>query len=1682
MNRLILILSFILCSGLVYAQNWAFNGFTPGQEIGYEQNGNTIWKLTHNNIYKSTNGGATWDQNIDFANAPFYQADYLPNNFGTFYPIFDADNSRVHGDFMLLALRTDFSNREYWTTPDAGLTFEPFTFDADFFVESYNLGNNRYMIQVADYDNSQPSFYRCKWYYSGDGGQSFNQVIFNYGRYSRIVGSTNTSFIIHNEDKIHYHNFSNFNLTQTIDLPDDCEAVRVVGNTIQAVSYDVPNSQTATTFTLYTSNNGGTSFSTINNTKPTGFVFDFSIVDNFLFFFDNGLYRYDLNNFANPPTVFPSLLTPRGPFKKTLDGQMVNTQPVVFNARFEDFNNPFYTSANHWTTIEATEKIPFSLDAMANFATTNTRFYGNHAYATNDGKDYVQVGDFFGSALKSDVVYLDDAMWISTYSDPSSTAYFSNDGLDFKTTNEFLTTSNFPSDAEFYQAGDNLIARAFTDFNPEFDISADNGDTWTKIPNSSLWGRSMFSDSKNGTLYGWQTTFGANGTSGEAFFSKSTDNGVSWNFIDNNFSSLGLSTSVYNGTQWMAYNNHLFARTESDLVISSDGGLTYNSVNFPNSFHDACVWIANGILHVDTKDEKIYTVNLDQWLGTNPAPTQDGYQVDIELSIRLEPANPAPFSDFDVVVTLSNTGNFTANNINVRAPFLSSPVAVSRGGESPTYSPNFNWTSASNNSLAPGQSATVSFPFYRLDGGEIKTRAFVLSMLQPDVDSRPGAIADENNPEDDEAIFPAPVSNGSVITVNCPDNVLKEESSPSGPIGGGFTGFGDVILPRPTATTTCPGGITSIEYVGTAPTFQMGNNLWLDGPGEYAIFWEIKDACGKVETCLYSAEVIVPAFQFGFTTCPGDIVVSAPAGSNGLTVNYGPLGFESNCPFLVSDSGISEGLASGSFFPLGTTRVTHFASNDQCGTAECSFNVTVLTPNPGVGVDLELSMSQSIDQPMAFNTFQRTVIVSNTGMSISNFIRVSIPLYEGMVFSGGDEYTASQGFFNAYGDQVWTVGALGTGQTAEIVLTYYALQDITAPGYAQITNASGVDIDSEVNNGTPPTVNEDDEASTAGGVVSGPTVVNCPGTVTVQATSVDGAIATWTEPTVTSDCNTILSFNTFDSGDFFPIGTTNVNYVYAETGSAQFCGNVVGCDFDVVVLPFNNGSEGIDLELSMTQSEANPIAFRTFQRTVTVNNTGSEIARAVNISIPLLSGMVFSGGEEFTATQGNYQPYGSQLWAVGNVGAGQSASITITYYALENISTPGYAQVFSMSGMDIDSSPNNGTPPSVNEDDEASTDGSNGSGGGNGGGSGGGGTTNLPDLTISNFVIADIFLNELTTYRLDINNLGSVAASADYSIELYLSTDNTFSGNDTFVGNIRTGNTFPGTLPNINAQLLAGAFPTGQQNLIVVVDANEEITESNEANNITVYTVNVISPNAMSDGADLNLSVALDDLSQAQYAAYSITYTITNEGNESTSGVEIEIPVPTGVVYSGGDEFEASKGDLGVYFDDVWRVGALQSGETATLTINYYKLSAGTIQHYAQVTRSTGADPDSTPDNGQCCNAVEDDEASITTNAIQTRRSNNNVNANAFTVLNVVPNPSNGERVILRLDIAEAQDKEIYIYDLLGKLVARQKENLVQGYNEVTLRTQDLPSGYYQVLIEDIQMKFVPTRFIIDKM
>src|SRR5690606_40391355 len=56
----------------------------------------------------------------------------------------------------------------------------------------------------------------------------------------------------------------------------------------------------------------------------------------------------------------------------------------------------------------------------------------------------------------------------------------------------------------------------------------------------------------------------------------------------------------------------------------------------------------------------------------------------------------------------------------------------------------------------------------------------------------------------------------------------------------------------------------------------------------------------------------------------------------------------------------------------------------------------------------------------------------------------------------------------------------------------------------------------------------------------------------------------------------------------------------------------------------------------------------------------------------------------------------------------------------------------------------------------------------------------------------------------------------------------------------------------------------------------------------------------------------------------------------------------------------------------------LNAGASASITVNWYALSADPLTAWAEVSAADENDADSTPGNGACCSANEDDEASLT--------------------------------------------------------------------------------------------------------
>ncbi|RMG87733.1 MAG: T9SS C-terminal target domain-containing protein [Bacteroidetes bacterium] len=267
--------------------------------------------------------------------------------------------------------------------------------------------------------------------------------------------------------------------------------------------------------------------------------------------------------------------------------------------------------------------------------------------------------------------------------------------------------------------------------------------------------------------------------------------------------------------------------------------------------------------------------------------------------------------------------------------------------------------------------------------------------------------------------------------------------------------------------------------------------------------------------------------------------------------------------------------------------------------------------------------------------------------------------------------------------------------------------------------------------------------------------------------------------------------------------------------------------------PCSNGGGGgeIDLSLTLEQLAVNPPQWSNYMVKLTVMNSGPQAATGVKVHFAKPDGVVYTGGNEYSASQGSFQVFGDEVWTVGDIPVNGSATLTVSYFLLTPAPPVAYAQVIAHNETDNDSQPDNGTPPTPNEDDEAATS--------------GGGTPNpLPDLRITNLQIQNPAIpdgGDVMDYLFDVGNIGTKAVTADFTIKAWLSTDDVLSADDIQDGTISTGNYGVGFAANNvpGSSVVPGSLAPGTYYLIVKIDADDAIAESNENNNIAIQTFTV---------------------------------------------------------------------------------------------------------------------------------------------------------------------------------------------------------------------------------------------------
>jgi subtilase family serine protease len=296
-------------------------------------------------------------------------------------------------------------------------------------------------------------------------------------------------------------------------------------------------------------------------------------------------------------------------------------------------------------------------------------------------------------------------------------------------------------------------------------------------------------------------------------------------------------------------------------------------------------------------------------------------------------------------------------------------------------------------------------------------------------------------------------------------------------------------------------------------------------------------------------------------------------------------------------------------------------------------------------------------------------------------------------------------------------------------------------------------------------------------------------------------------------------------GNYFLIAKYDDNDLVAESDETN--------NFFVVPITLVSpvGGNNIDLALTLSQANPNPAIYSIYNTTATVTNSGNQTATGVKVKFAKPNGVVYQGSNVFVASQGSFAPYGNQEWNVGNLPPNGSATLTVRYFLLQNGAPVAYAQVSAANETDVDSQPNNGTPPTPNEDDEAVT---------NSPGA-------QPDLTISNlaFNSSSITPGQVLSYSFDLANIGNGNAPQNFNVRAWISSNPVFNTNDLQDGIVPTGNFDAGfSVANVQgASFVPNTLLPGPYYLHLWVDADQQVAESNEANNSISAPFTLSSPN-----------------------------------------------------------------------------------------------------------------------------------------------------------------------------------------------------------------------------------------------
>lgn len=178
-----------------------------------------------------------------------------------------------------------------------------------------------------------------------------------------------------------------------------------------------------------------------------------------------------------------------------------------------------------------------------------------------------------------------------------------------------------------------------------------------------------------------------------------------------------------------------------------------------------------------------------------------------------------------------------------------------------------------------------------------------------------------------------------------------------------------------------------------------------------------------------------------------------------------------------------------------------------------------------------------------------------------------------------------------------------------------------------------------------------------------------------------------------------------------------------------------------------------------------------------------------------------------------------------------------------------------------------------------------------------------------------------------------------------------YSGDIWTIGSLETGETATLTLLVRTDDLVARTI-SAEVTRSALPDPDSEPNNGSNAEDDNARFVFQAGP---SGSADLELSASVDDNSPAVGDTIRLTLTLNNQGPENAENIQVSLPLPAGVTYQFGSNYDPETG--------IWQVGNVNASGSAVLDLDLLVSGSQTFTLAAQVSASNWSDPDSIPDN-----------------------------------------------------------------------------------------------------------------------